>query len=180
MAESDLPALYKRIAATMTARLEGCPPDRWAAQSPCDEWTAREVALHAIGTQRGLLGDAPLGAEADVDVLAEWKNASGRLAEELTDTEWLAQKAGGPFGETPRGALANGLLLCDTLLHTWDFARATGQDERLDPEGVDKAYEWIQTLGDRIRRPGGFKAAIEPPAGADEQTAFVCFAGRPA
>ncbi|MBV8085678.1 MAG: TIGR03086 family protein [Chloroflexi bacterium] len=180
MAESDLPTLYKRIAATMTAHLEGCPPDKWGAQSPCDEWTARDVALHATGTQRGLLGDAPLDNSQDLDVVAEWKSATGRLAEELTDAEWLAQKAGGPFGDTPRGALANGLLLADTLLHTWDFARATGQDERLDPEGVHKAYEFLKTLGDRIRRPGGFKPAIEPPAGADEQSAFVCYAGRPA
>lgn len=179
MPDSDLASLYRRVAATTSARLEGCPPDRWNAPTPCDEWTARDVALHVTGTQRGLLGLPPLDKDT-ADVVSEWRQASAQLAEKLTDPDWLAGKAGGPFGDSTRGSLANGLLFCDTLLHTWDFARATGQDERLDREAVHKAFEWLQTLGDRIRRPGGFKPALELPPGADEQTAFVCYAGRPA
>ena len=66
----------------------------------------------------------------------------------------------------------------DLVVHTWDFARATGQDQRLDPDAVRAAHAWLQTLGDGIRRPGGFAAPIEPPQGADEQTAFLCYTGR--
>lgn len=56
---------------------------------------------------------------------------------------------------------------------------ATGQDERLDPAGVANAFATLKSFGDGIRRPGAFGPAVEPPAGADEQTQFICYCGRP-
>ncbi len=64
--------------------------------------------------------------------------------------------------------------------HTWDLARATGQDERLDPEGVSTALTFLVPIDEAIRRPGGFAAKIDPPAGADEQTRLLNFCGRSA
>jgi uncharacterized protein (TIGR03086 family) len=72
-----------------------------------------------------------------------------------------------------------GRLLCsDTIVHTWDVARATGQDERLDPAGVSYAFTMLLPADDAIRGPGSFGPKIDPPPGADEQTRFLCFLGR--
>ena len=45
------------------------------------------------------------------------------------------------FGEQPFESLVGRLLCADTLIHTWDLARATGQPEALDPGGVAKAAD---------------------------------------
>lgn len=83
----------------------------------------------------------------------------------------------GAFREQPFSSLV-GLLCADTLIHTWDLARATGQDERLDAAAVADALGFLTPIDDAIRRPGGFGSKIEPPPGADEQTTFINFAGR--
>ena len=69
---------------------------------------------------------------------------------------------GGMFGEQTFESLVCRLLCADTLLHTWDLARATGQDDRLDPAAVAAALEFLGPLDEAIRRPGGFAAKIEP------------------
>jgi hypothetical protein len=59
-----------------------------------------------------------------------------------------------------------------------DLARATGQDDQLDPDAVQRAMEFLEPLDDAIRRPGGFAAKIDPPKGANTQTRFLNFGGR--
>jgi uncharacterized protein (TIGR03086 family) len=176
--EADLSSIYARLAAGFCARLENCPPDRWTSPSPCEEWTARDVALHLIGSHRGLLGLPPLELDPNADLAPAWREASAAMAAALADTEARAKKPGGPFGESTLEMLAGGLLVTDTLVHTWDFARATSQDEALDAEAVSMSFEWLRGLGDRIRRPGGFHAPVEPPPNADQQTAYICYTGR--
>jgi uncharacterized protein (TIGR03086 family) len=69
-------------------------------------------------------------------------------------------------------------LCTDTLIHTWDLARATGQDEALDEEGVTKAMEFLTPIDEAIRRPGGFGTKVEPRPDADAQTRLLNFSGR--
>ncbi len=171
----DVLATYTRIADRFSELLERCPSECWAAPSPCAEWKAQDVALHVINANRGLLGQAPV---ENCDLVEAWQEVSTAMKAALADAAALERKPGGPFGESTLGMLAGGLLLTDTLVHSWDFARATSQDDRLDAEAVPHCFEWLQGLGDRIRRPGGFDAAIEPPVGADPLTAFTCFTGR--
>lgn len=72
-----------------------------------------------------------------------------------------------------------GRLLCaDTLVHTWDLARATAQDEHLDAEAGTKALEFLRSVGEAIRGPGGFGPEITPSPGADTQTVLLNFGGR--
>ena len=70
------------------------------------------------------------------------------------------------------------MVCTDVLVHTWDLARATGQDETLDPEALSVAAEFLASLDDAIRAPGGFGEKITPSAGADDQTRFLNFCGR--
>jgi hypothetical protein len=64
------------------------------------------------------------------------------------------------------------------LIHSWDIARATGGDERLDPELVEDVCERFKLLDDLPRQPWGFGPKITPPEGADIQTQFLRFVGR--
>jgi uncharacterized protein (TIGR03086 family) len=183
MAQADVLSRYRRIAEGFTARLASCPPDRWEAASPCTEWTAAQVARHVVDTHRRVLGTLD-GSEAvprreDADVAAAWAGATADLQDALADEQRASTIVSGMFGEQPFERLVGRLVCADTLVHTWDFARATGQDERLDPEGVEAAFEFLEPIDEAMRRPGGMGPKIEPPEGADAQTRLLCFVGRP-
>ncbi|HEY2764355.1 MAG TPA: hypothetical protein VGJ13_10140 [Pseudonocardiaceae bacterium] len=63
-------------------------------------------------------------------------------------------------------------------MHTWDLARATGQDERIDPDAISRSLEFLAPLDDAIRRAGGFAAKIDSAPDADAQTRLLNFCGR--
>lgn len=173
---------YATVAAGFTQRLQGVEPGRWEQASPCSEWTARDVAAHVVRTHRAVLarldGTEPEEVDAGGDLGAQWKAATGALGEALADEDRAATVVGGMFGEQSFESLVGRLVCTDTLVHTWDLARATGQDEHLDPAAVARAGEFLAPLDEAIRRPGGFAPKIEPAEGAGEQTRFLNFCGR--
>ena len=181
----EIAARYGRVAAGLDERLARVTPDQWSASTPCPEWDSRALLTHVVEVHRRigsiLTGNEPEPVTADTDLPAAWRAARGAIesamADEATATKVVDTQM---FGTMPFGAVVGGLLCADTLVHTWDLARATGQDEGLDPDGVANAFALLQSFGDGIRRPGAFGPAVEPPAGADEQTRFICYCGRPA
>ncbi len=179
---SEVSDRYTTIANGFTARIDGMPSPTWEARSPCTEWTARDVVAHVVDTHRRVLASVD-GTEAVVaqphdDLASEWPRASGAVQEALADPARATTTVTGMFGEQTFESLVGRLLCTDTLVHTWDLARATGQDESLDPDGTAKALEFLTPLDEAIRRPGGFAGKIEPPPGADLQTQLLNFAGR--
>ena len=83
-----------------------------------------------------------------------------------------------PCSEWMARDLVGRLLCADTLIHTWDLARATGQPEDLDPTAVGKAMEFLTPIDDAIRGPGRFAAKIQPSPDAGDQTRLLNFSGR--
>jgi uncharacterized protein (TIGR03086 family) len=179
---SDVAERYGRIADGFTARLEAVPPGAWDKQSPCPDWTAHDVAKHVVDTTRMLLtrltGGDPSPPDTGEDLVAAWRLESEAVKAALADPERAATKVKGMGGEQPFEDLAGTVMCSDTLIHTWDLARATGQDDRLDPAGVEAAHAFLTPNDDMLRGPGAFAAKIEPPAGADAQTRLLCFVGR--
>jgi uncharacterized protein (TIGR03086 family) len=179
---SEVSDRYSRVAEGFTRRIESVPEDRWDAVTPCEEWTALDLAKHVVKTHRNIIArledreGTPL-AEDD-DVIAEWHLASKEVSAALDDPKKASTTVGGMFGDQSFEHLVGRLLCADTLIHTWDLARATGQDEALDPGAVEAAHSFLGPIDDKIRNPGGFAPAIEPPAGADAQAKFLYFTGR--
>jgi uncharacterized protein (TIGR03086 family) len=66
----------------------------------------------------------------------------------------------------------------DVVMHTWDLARATGQDETLDGDEVHRLYEGMLPIDDALRSSGHYGPKVEVPADADEQTKLIAFTGR--
>ena len=173
---------YTTIVEGFTTRISGIPTSGLDAPSPCTEWTAQDVIVHVVNTHRRVLasldGTEPHTAQPDDDLASEWPRASGAVREALADPARANTTVGRMFGDQTFESLVGRLLCADTLIHTWDLARATGQNESLDPSATAKALEFLTPIDDAIRRPGGFGAKIEPPAGADIQTRLLNFAGR--
>jgi uncharacterized protein (TIGR03086 family) len=156
--------------------------DQWAAPTPCTEWDVRAVVSHVIDTHGRIAstatGSEPREVEPDGDLAGQWSDASASITGYLDDPELSSKIISGAFGEQPFESLVGRLLCADTLFHTWDVARATGQDERLDPEAVELALEFLEPIDEAIRRPGGFAAKIAPPENASSQTRLLNFGGR--
>jgi uncharacterized protein (TIGR03086 family) len=142
----------------------------------------RDLVAHVIGTHRTVFATLGRGDAADVDkngdLVSAFTDARRSIEEALGDPEASVQTTSGMFGEQPFESLVGRLLASDTLIHTWDLARATGQDERLDPDAVEKTNEFLVPIDDAIRRPGGFAPKLAPPSGADAQTVLLHFCGR--
>jgi uncharacterized protein (TIGR03086 family) len=173
---------YRTVADGFADRLDGMTADAWEAQTPCTDWTARQLVVHVVDTHRKVrssLGDAPtLEADPDGDLVAQFRDASASISDALGDPEKASTTISGMFGEQPFESLVGRLLCADTLVHTWDLARGTGQAEDLDPAAVAASRSFLEPMDEAIRRPGGFAAKITPAAGADDQTAFLNFCGR--
>ena len=179
---SEVGERYGRIADGFTARVDGVPPGSWTAQSPCPDWTARDVAKHVIDTTRLFLtrlsGGDPAPPDTDEDLRASWLVESQAVRAALADPARAATPIKGLGGEQPFEDVIGGVLCADTLIHTWDLARATGQDDTLDAGGREAALAFLTPQESMLRSPGGFGPQLEPPAGADDQARFLCFVGR--
>lgn len=109
---------------------------------------------------------------------AAWRAATERVQAALRDPALGAAPLGPEFGSIRFAEFVRRMACADTLIHTWDLARATGQDETLDPRGVAVATAILRTEDAGIRMVGAFGAAVPTPAGADEQTSLLTFLGR--
>src|SRR5262249_14411597 len=116
---------------------------RWDAPSPCSEWDARGVVEHVIGFHE-ILVLRPLGVKVDrprEDPAARWRvtaagimDAIGRPGALDGDVDVLGS---GTVGL--RNLVST--LTTDVLVHTWDLARADGQDLTLDHELCQLGYD---------------------------------------
>ncbi|MDP1820746.1 MAG: hypothetical protein Q8K58_12775 [Acidimicrobiales bacterium] len=65
--------------------------------------------------------------------------------------------------------------------HTWDLARATGQDEALDPEQLQRMVAAMGAMPEEaLRADGMFGPPIDVADDADDQTRFLAYVGRQA
>lgn len=164
------------------ARVQAASADSWANQSPCPEWTARDVVVHVgnniLGLTAGLTSGEARQIAADDDIVAVWNEALAGFLGAINSAD-LGTKVPGPMGPMAAADVIGRFVSMDVLVHTWDLARAVGGDETLDAEACARSYSGLKPMDAMIRQPGLFGPKTEAPAGADAQTEFLCFLGRP-
>jgi uncharacterized protein (TIGR03086 family) len=180
---SEVSDRYGVIADGFDRRLQGVDAALWSRPSPCAEWKAADVVDHVVNVHRMILsmlaGEEIPPLDAEEDRRQGWDDATARVRAALADPEEATRTvSGGPFGEQPFESLVGRVLCADTLIHTWDLARATGQDDALDPGAVEAAMDFLEPIDEGIRAPGAFGPKIEPAPQADAQTRLLNFAGR--
>jgi uncharacterized protein (TIGR03086 family) len=152
---------------------------RWR---PCPEWTVRKLVDHVVGTQGmflGFIGDE-LGdiPSTDTDPAGAWNAARSRIQETLDDPAKAASEFDGFTGRSTFEAATDRFLCFDLVIHGWDLARATGQDERIDAADVARVRQHAESFGDAMRSPQAFGPEVEAPEGADDQAKLLAFLGR--
>ena len=82
------------------------------------------------------------------------------------------------LGELPLDHAIDRVYTADVFMHTWDLARATGQDDRLDPDFCAQLVDGMEPMDEILRSSGQYGPRVEVPAGADTQTRLLGFIGR--
>jgi uncharacterized protein (TIGR03086 family) len=78
----------------------------------------------------------------------------------------------------PLPAAISQFCTADVFLHTWDLARATGQDERLDADRCRTMYQGMLPLDEVLRASGQYGPRVPVPEDSDPQTLLLAFIGR--
>ena len=179
---SDPIADYERAAdgfAAELARSEG----QLDAPSPCEGWKAQDVVDHVVGGTmmfaRTLGADFP-ESEAGADLTARFTAARQALVDAARQPGALDKMVPGPLGgDLPAGVLF-GIIATDTLIHTWDLARALGHEVELDAELLQRSWDGVKPMESMVRQPGVFGPAVEVAGDAPFQTRALAFFGRQA
>jgi uncharacterized protein (TIGR03086 family) len=157
---------YRRHADAFEAEVAAVRPDQWTNVSPCEKWTARDVVDHIVAMHGYML--RPVGRSlppAEGDALTDFRTARAAVEEVLADPELAAQQADTPAGRMTVAEQIDQVVSDDLVLHGWDLAKATGQDDAMDPADVDRL--WAATsaippdLMERYRTPGAFGPGVE-------------------
>ncbi|MFH8349330.1 TIGR03086 family metal-binding protein [Streptomyces sp. NPDC018045] len=176
--------VYERVAAHVTALVDGVPGEALAGPTPCDGWTVRRLIGHMTWENlmiASIARDAPR-TDQDADHLGDDHAAAFRasVGEALTafTQSGMPERTYGPY-EAP-GALFVQQAAVELLAHGWDLARALGAPGDLAPEVAEEVLEAARGLyGTAPRTRGGSFAPERPaPAGASGADRLAAYLGR--
>ena len=173
---------YRRLAHTLTERVAAVPDDAWSRPSPCEDWTARDLVGHLIdvhGRFLGLVGrelvDHP---SVDDDPLAAWSAVRDQVQADLDDPARAAEEYDGRFGRSSFAAAVDGFVCFDLVVHGWDLARATGQDDTIGPDEVERIGAMVTAMQPTMLENGVIQQPVDPPQDGSPQDRLLCALGR--
>ena len=176
-------------AGSTAATVAAVGTDEWSRPSPCAEWDARDVVRHVVDMHHVMLrpyGREPAAAPGvDDDPLAAFRAARSEVEAILDDREMATRRTESPAGTMAGADMVDQVASADLVIHRWDLARATGQDDAIDPEELERMWPAFQQIPDVMRVPGAFGPGItvfgpvvEVPADASLQDRALGLVGR--
>jgi uncharacterized protein (TIGR03086 family) len=183
MALSDQPAeRHREIGRVFGDRVRGTRS--WDVPSPVAEWTARDVVRHltdwfppflAGGTDIQL----PAGPSVDDDPVGAWQAQYDAVQALLDDPSAAELVLRNPhIGEVPLPRAIDRFYTSDVFMHTWDLARATGQDDRLDADFCAQLLAGMEAMEEIMRSSEQYGPRVPVKDDADAQTKMLGFIGR--
>jgi len=121
----------------------------------------------------------PAVPSAHTDPAGAWETVQRTIATALADPAMAAKQISTPFSTQSLAETVDMIVTGDVFTHTWDLARATGKDDKLDPEQLQRMVAAVGAMPEEALRAGGmFGPRIDVPADADDQTRFLAYVGR--
>jgi uncharacterized protein (TIGR03086 family) len=160
---------YRRHADAFGRKVAAVRSDQWSNQSPCEAWNARDVVDHIVVMHGVML--RPIGRDLSPapsvsdDPRGAFEAARADVEAVLDDPGLAATECDTPNGRMTLEQQIDEVISDDLVLHGWDLARATGQDDAMEPEDVER--QWSITtaippeLMEKYRTPGAFGPGIE-------------------
>ncbi|MGE0881424.1 MAG: TIGR03086 family metal-binding protein [Acidimicrobiia bacterium] len=171
------PADHDAIADRFGAVVDGVTD--WDAPTPVAEWRACDVVGHLTTWFPEFLasGGIEIAHGDSGDPVGSWHRHDAEVR------ALLAARGGESFTHPYVGtrSLADTVAqfyTADVFLHTWDLARASGQDDRLDATLCEEMYAGMSSMGDMLRSSGQFGEQQPVRADAGPQERLIAFIGR--
>ena len=175
---------HRQVAAAFTATVEGADPATWDDPAPPEGWVARDVVRHLVewfpAFLEGNVGiTLPAGPSVDEDPVAAWRHLTEGVQALLDDPAVAGREHDLPHIGTMTLEQAIAMIYTgDVFLHRWDLARATGQDETLDPDRCAAMLDGMLPMDEALRQSGHYGPRVAVPEDADVQTRLLAFIGR--
>ncbi|AEA22587.1 Conserved hypothetical protein CHP03086 [Pseudonocardia dioxanivorans CB1190] len=160
----DIVRRFRRRSERFAATVAGVAETAWGNQSPCAEWTARDVVGHVVDMHQAML--TPVGRAlspaptVDEDPLAAVHAARADVEAVLVDPTVARTVVGTPMGQTTVARHVDEVVSADLVLHGWDLARATFQDDTIDPAEVERMWPTAVAMPAEMRTPDAFGPGI--------------------
>jgi uncharacterized protein (TIGR03086 family) len=185
---SEIVDLFGRAAEAFGARVHGVTDDQWRQPTPCTEWDVRTLVNHLVYEMRWAVplfqgatiadvGDQFEGDLVGDDPKSAWDDAGPAAVAVVSDPGAMQRTVHLSFGDVPAEEYAS-QLFADLTIHGWDLARATGQDDRIDPGLLDPLSAWFADRVEMYRSSGSVAPPPDIPADADAQARLLAEFGR--
>lgn len=180
---TTISALLAAAADRAVPVVRGVRDDQLEAPTPCADYTVRDLLNHLFHI---VIGFTVRAAKQEFDFRTApdhlqpgWRDRFPEVAARLVRA-WAAPGAeegtSGPLNMP--AATVGRLALLDLTIHPWDLARATGQDDRLEPEFCAALVAGMEPIEDAMRSSGQYGPRVAVPEDADAQTKMLGFIGR--
>lgn len=166
-------------AAPFTALVESASADDWDRPSPVKEWTARGVVEHLIEWLPGFLErtGVSLPPVDTSDLAGAWRQRVADV-QQLLETQGDVEFESPMFGRKTVAAAIDQFYTADVWMHSWDLARALGQQIDLGEERCAAALAGMEPIEQMMRDSGQFGPRVDVPADASPQDRLIGFIGR--
>jgi len=179
---TDTSDRYRTLADAFAAKVAAVRADQWSQPSPCAEWSVRDLVRHVVDSQgmfEGLVGrDMGEIPSVDDDPAAAFAAARAVIQADLDDPARAEETFEGFFGTSTFAQAIDRFVCFDLVVHGWDLARATGQDETIDADEITRVLAATELFGDSLRGSGVCGPAVEVGPDATPQERMVAFLGR--
>ena len=175
---------HRRVAGEFAATVAAVDPAAWEQPAPPAGWTARDVVGHLLewfpGFLRGAAGiELPAGPSVDDDPVGAWREQTAAVQALLDDPTTADRVHDLPhLGPMTLAQATEMIYVGDVFLHRWDLARATGQDETLDPAICAEMFAGMEPMDEVLRASGQYGPRVDVPDDASVQAKLLAFIGR--
>jgi uncharacterized protein (TIGR03086 family) len=160
----------------------------WGLPTPCSEWSVRDLVNHLVVEQLWVppllegatvadVGDRFDGDQLDDDPVGRWTEASVAAQRALAEPGALDRHVELSYG-TVNARRYCMEMASDLAIHAWDLARGLGVNDRIDPDLMAEAYEYLAPMAGALAGSGMFGTPVSVPDDADAQTRTLALTGR--
>ena len=171
MSDSFNTEILERAFASTRGVLANVTADQLDHSTPCASWDVRALGNHIVGGTYFFAGSVrgdfkPAANPPDFaagDFVATYDDGAAQAVAEFGAPGNAEKMVTVPFGTLP-GAAFMGLAATDAFAHGWDLARATGQDDTIDPVDLERLWRSNNAIPpdvlERLRTPEAFGPGV--------------------
>ena len=187
-ATNNIATLHRQALVSTRGVVAGIRPEQFGLSTPDADWDVRALLNHVVsgnlwaaelasGKTIADVGDRLDGDVLGTDPLGAYERSARDASAAFEAPGALDAPCAVSYGPVP-GSVYAGHRFIDVFIHGWDLAKATGQDQSLDPELVTACAEVLEPQLSMLQGSGMFGTAVDVPADADPQTRLLASLGR--